>query len=131
MINHSHCVLQGIIDEETRDSFNIPFYTHSLNEVREALDSTNAFIIKRTEVREHRIMSEPEEKALRANPEAYALFLKNWTKSVMWSAMVAHIGDENAIEFFKRFEQKTIIAAKENHFPKFTLSALLVVLKRK
>ena len=64
--------MQGIIEEERRDSLNVPLYFYSEDNVKVVVESTNAFYIKQCEMKQqsHFPPNENSEQIL-ANPDAY------------------------------------------------------------
>jgi hypothetical protein len=122
---------QGIIEEERRDSFNVPVYYHSVGDVRAAAESTNAFHIKQVKI-QHQSYFEPSEvERILANPEAYGRFARSSTQSVLNSFVVEHIGHDNSCLFFERLERNAAAAAREKRIPSLPLDCLSAVLIRK
>jgi len=94
-------MLQGVIEEERRDTFNVPIYSLSVEDVKVVAESTNAFHVKRCEIKRQSYFGPKEVEKLLADPEAYGRFTKRFTRSILNSIMVEHIGEEKCHKFFE------------------------------
>jgi len=122
---------EGIIEEERRDTFNVPIYHHTVEDVKLVAESTNAFHIKRCEISSQSSLPPNQAEQILADPEAYGRFMKNFTKSAMNSIMVEHIGEEKGHEFFERLEKIAARNAREKRVSNVPLDCILAVLIRK
>nr|QRX38987.1 gibberellic acid methyltransferase [Ginkgo biloba] len=99
-------VTEGLIDEETRDAFNIPAYMRSKDEIRVAFNQCKAFEIKSIEflkVMEH--TREKQEEYLR-DPISYGKTKANLVRATLRPLIEAHLGSSQlSEEMFKRFER--------------------------
>nr|QRX38988.1 gibberellic acid methyltransferase [Ginkgo biloba] len=109
-------VTEGLIDEETRDSFNIPAYMRSIEEVRRAFNQCNAFDIGRIEfqrVPEH--SKEKQEEWIR-DPLSYGRTKANLVRATLKPMIEAHLGSSKlSEEMFKRFETRAAADTKMLH----------------
>ena len=128
---HEGICAQGIIDEERRDSFNVPVYCHSVGEVRAVAESTNAFEIKQLQIQRLSFGTPDEAEQLLAAPEQYGQFMRNFTRALLNSYMVEHIGEQSTAEFFNRFERNVAAAVREGRIPGVFMDCLLAILVRK
>jgi len=67
--------MQGIIEEERRDTFNIPVYCHSIDNVKEVAKSTNAFHIKQCEIKQQSYFPPNEVEQILVDPKEYGQFI--------------------------------------------------------
>ncbi|XP_072997635.1 gibberellic acid methyltransferase 2 [Typha latifolia] len=97
---------EGLIDEETRDSFNIPAYMRSKEEVKEAFDHCQGFEIKQLEF--HRLIEHSKEKQdeWMRDPVSYGRAKANLVRATLRPILVAHVGELLPDELFKRFEKR-------------------------
>lgn len=97
---------EGLIDETTRDKFNIPAYMRSTEEVRRAFCRCRGFEIQRLEFR--RIAEHPKEKQEEwiRDPVLYARTKANLVRATLKPIIEAHIGPGLSEELFKRFERR-------------------------
>jgi len=123
--------MQGIIEEERRDTFNVPIYCHSVDDVKVVVESTNAFYIKQCEIKQQSYFLPNEVEEILADPEAYGQFTKNFTRSLVNSIMVEHIGEEKCHMFFERLEKNAAMAVREKKVSSLFIDCILVVLIRK
>lgn len=123
---------QGLIDEETRDSLNLPVYIPSVKEVTEAAESTDAFHIKRVELRgDVPYFPEGEIKRLLSDPEAFAKYYRTFNHSLMGSLVQGHVGKELAHKYFDRLEQNAATAARNNMVQELSFDNMLGIFTRK
>jgi len=123
--------MQGIIEEERRDTFNVPAYCHSVDDIKVVAESTNAFHIKRCEIKQQSYFVQDEEEQILADPDAYGLFTKKFTRSLLNSIMVEHIGEAKCHKFFERLERNAATAAREKKVSGLSTDCILAVLIRK
>ena len=106
-------------------------YMHSVMEARAAAEATNAFDIKRLEIRRLSYLPPEEVKRILAAPEEYGKFACNFVRALVLSCMVEHIGEQLTTEFFHRFERNEAAAAREKRISHLPLDVLLAVLVRR
>ncbi|ONK78088.1 uncharacterized protein A4U43_C02F14190 [Asparagus officinalis] len=97
---------EGLIDEEMRDTFNIPAYMRSTEEVRRAFDHCGAFEIKRLEFL--RIVEHSKEKQAEwiKDPVSYGRAKANLVRATLKPIVKAHLGSLLSEVLFKRFEKR-------------------------
>lgn len=99
-------MLQGLIDEETRDGFNIPAYMRSMEEVERAIERCGGFEIQRMEYQ--RIVEHSKEKQDEwiRDPVSYGRAKANLVRATLRPIVEAHVGSYLSEELFKRFENR-------------------------
>ena len=123
--------MQGTISEEKWNSCNVPIYAASMSEVREAVNSTGAFHIKKMQVEDLHYLDEADEKQLQTDPEAYGRFYTKFIEAIMRPYIENHIGKESGEKFFQRSTQLAANAVRDKETPRLSLACMLVVLIRK
>ncbi|XP_077234492.1 gibberellic acid methyltransferase 2-like [Tasmannia lanceolata] len=116
---------EGLIDEEKRDTFNIPAYMRSIDEVKAAFDQCNGFkiqILEHHKIAEH--SKEKQEEWIR-DPVSYGQFKANLVRATMKSIFEAHLGPDLSEELFKRFERRA--AGDINMLDKTSFYGVIVV----
>lgn len=95
-----------MIDEETRDMFNIPAYMRSKEEVESAINKCGGFKIKRMEYK--RIIEHSEEKQQEwiMDPVSYGRAKANLVHATLRPIVEAHIGPYLCDKFFDRFQTR-------------------------
>eukprot|EP00253_Pinus_taeda_P028023 PITA_28023 len=100
-------VKENLIDEETRDAFNIPAYMRSKEEIERAFNQCEAFDIKSlkfSRVMEH--SKEKQEKWMR-DPVSYGKTKANLVRATLRPIIDAHLRSSHlSQEIFKRFEKR-------------------------
>lgn len=114
---------QGIIEESDVDSFNLPFYAASLEEMEEIVEKNGCFRIERMEL---------------TNPAAYLkggpVDIPVWVTNVRAATegmFAKHFGSEVMEEMFGRLTNKLVDIAELINSRCEVKSQLLTVLKRK
>ncbi|XP_055959633.1 salicylate carboxymethyltransferase-like isoform X2 [Mercurialis annua] len=119
-------VLEGMIDEEKFNSFNIPFYAPSPLEVKCQVDKQGSFCTDKLEIYEHdwnecRNEFDPSE----ATKDVGIIFA-NFIKSGMEPLIINHFGFQEAVidEVFNRYSSivNDCMAKEKNEFVYFILS---------
>lgn len=97
---------EGLIDEETRDTFNIPTYMRSTDEVYTAFHRCGGFEIQRLEYQ--RIVEHSKEKQEEwiKDPKSYGKAKANLVRATLKPIVESHIGPKLSEELFKRFEKR-------------------------
>lgn len=97
---------EGLIDEETRDGFNIPAYMRSMEEVERAIERCGGFEIQRMEYQ--RIVEHSKEKQDEwiRDPVSYGRAKANLVRATLRPIVEAHVGSYLSEELFKRFENR-------------------------
>lgn len=102
---------QGIVTEQTRDAFNLPFYCLAVEEIQESIAKTGGFEVIRLEVLEDLALCPDEMRMnLLQNPKKCAKYYSSWVRSLIEPLMTAHMGSECTDAWFVRHEQR--IAAR-------------------
>ena len=116
IVNDWWCIYsQDLITEETRDSFNTPFYCPSYAEIKEAVDATSAFHIKALDIwQDIDFLPKSEVKNLIAKPDVYGTMAMNMAKSLLHSLVEAHIGADMASTLWDRVETHAIADCQRN-----------------
>ncbi|KAH7654188.1 gibberellin A4 carboxyl methyltransferase protein [Dioscorea alata] len=98
-------LIEGLIDEDTRDTFNIPAYMRSMEEVREAFEKCEGFEIMKLEFQ--RIVEHSKEKQEEwiKDPVSYGKCKANLVRATLKPIVEAHLGQVLCEELFKRFEK--------------------------
>lgn len=102
-----------------------------MNDIKIVVESTNAFHIKRCEIKQQSYYPPNQVEQILANPQVYGQLAKNFTRSLVNSIMVEHIGEEKCHKFFERLERNAIMAAQEKEVSYLPMDCILVVLIRK
>lgn len=125
---------QGLISAEKRDSFNIPIFLPSIEEIQEAAARTSAFDIKEIKIwKDYQPAPEIQEQKYLADPEAYGQLGKGFAKGMFNSSVEAHIGPELACRLFDRLAFNLTAQFKETKklFIHESITIAVVVLVRK
>lgn len=95
-----------MIDEETRDGFNIPAYMRSTEEVEVAIKRCGGFEIQKMEF--HKIMEHSEEKHREwiRDPVSYGRAKTNMVRAALRPIAEAHLGPNISEELFKCYEKQ-------------------------
>ncbi|XP_048140609.1 gibberellic acid methyltransferase 2-like isoform X2 [Rhodamnia argentea] len=97
---------EGLIDEETRDGFNIPAYMRSMEEVERAMAKCGGFEIQRMEYRRIREHSEEKQEEWARDPASYGLSKANLVRATLGPIVEAHLGRSLSHELFDRFRRR-------------------------
>lgn len=124
-----------MINAELRDSFNIPIYHASMEDVRMAIDKTNVFVIQKLELLKQAIsteMSKEVQNSLFENPDLYGDLMSNAMRATFGELVEGHIGLELANIFFQRLKENFVIRVpKTNDTFNEVSGEFLIVLVRK
>lgn len=99
-------MLQGLIDEDTRDAFNIPAYMRSTDEVKRGIERCGGFEIQRMEylrIVEH--SKEKQDEWIR-DPVSYCRAKANLARATLNPIVQAHLGPYLSHQLFNRFENR-------------------------
>ncbi|KAF8660343.1 hypothetical protein HU200_057923 [Digitaria exilis] len=107
-------LLQGVMEQKKMDSFNVPLYAPTLEEVREAVDDAGgAFRINRLEM----VMGSPpvvvDAGADDDDPAAVGRTVANNVRSFVGALVDAHVGKAMADELFDRLRRRAEGQARE------------------
>ncbi|GLT39390.1 hypothetical protein SLA2020_135830 [Shorea laevis] len=97
---------EGLIDEETRDWFNIPAYMRSVEEVEAAVKKCGGFEIKRIEYKRIAEHSEEKQEEWIKDPGSYARAKANLVRATLRPIVDAHIGPDLSEQLFQRFQNR-------------------------
>ncbi|KAF5725541.1 gibberellic acid methyltransferase 2 [Tripterygium wilfordii] len=99
-------VNEGLIDEETRDGFNIPAYMRSMEEVENAIRKCGGFEIQRMEYKTLVEHSEDKQQEWIKDPVSYGRAKANLVRATLRPIVEAHLGPYLSDQLFKRFEER-------------------------
>ena len=99
------CIEQGLIDEDTRDMFNIPAYMRSVEEVKTAFDRCSGFKIQQLEFQKIIEHSKEKQQEWIRDPDSYGRAKTNLVRATLKPIVEAHVGDI-AEELFERFQTR-------------------------
>ncbi|CAN8252988.1 unnamed protein product [Cochlearia groenlandica] len=97
---------EGLIDEETRDGFNIPAYMRSPEEVAAGINRVGGFKLEKLEymtIIEHSYEKKEEWKK---DPVSYGRARTNLVQAAIRSMVEAYLGPDLCDELFKRYENR-------------------------
>ncbi len=137
----SYCLqAQGVITPETRDTYNLPNYLRSKEEVEAAIVKCGAFDIQYLQSPvDYNLCPEDELMHMLQFPKSFATFLSAWLRAMTGPSIEAHMGRHNTDELFIRYQRRITARATsllsdpkaQQEYNIFTLTLLHVVLKRK
>ncbi len=137
----SHCLqAQGVITTETRDTFNLPGYARSKEEVEAAIIKCGAFDIQYLQSPvDDNMCPEDELMHMLQFPKSFATFVSAWVRAMAGPSIEAHMGRHNTDELFIRYQRRITSRATsllsdpkaQQEYKIFTMTLLHVVLKRK
>lgn len=117
---------EGLIDEETRDSFNIPAYMRSREEIRQGFDECKAFDIKCIEFRRLMEHSKIKQEQCLRDPFSYAKTKANLVRATMRPIILAHLRSSSLTDaLFNRFEKR--VAQDETLLNKICYYGIIIV----
>uniref|UniRef100_A0A2C9UG20 Gibberellic acid methyltransferase 2 n=1 Tax=Manihot esculenta TaxID=3983 RepID=A0A2C9UG20_MANES len=99
-------VMQGLIDEETRDGFNIPAYMRSMAEVERAIKRCGGFEIERMEYSRIVEHSLEKQKQWMRDPISYGRAKANLVRATLGPIAEAHLGPYLSHQLFIRFQNR-------------------------
>lgn len=122
-------VKENLIDEETRDAFNIPAYMRSREEIRRAFNHSKAFEIKSLKFRKVMEHSKEKQKKWIKDPISYGKTKANLVRATLRPIIDAHLRSSHlSQEFFKRFEKRAAedinLLQKTCYYGIFVVSAI-------
>lgn len=103
-------MIQGLIGNEERDSFNIPVYAASLQDFKEVVEADGSFAINKLEVfrgGSPLVVNHPDD----ANEVGRAL--ANTCRSVCGVLVDAHIGESRSHDLFSRVQNRATASANQ------------------
>ncbi len=137
----SHCLqAQGVITTETRDTFNLPIYGRSKEEVEAAIIKCGAFDIQYMQSPvDVNLCPEDELMDMLQFPKSFATFVSAWVRALFGPTIEAYMGRHNTDELFIRHQRHITARATSllsdpkarQEYKIFTATVLHVVLKRK
>lgn len=131
--------MQGVITEETRDSFNLPCYVPHVEEVRDSINTVGSFEIIRLELLEElNLYPDDARMSMLQNPKKCAKFYSSWVRAIVEPLMAEHMGAECTDEWFIRHERRIYNRCRamlgnpqeQEQYKFLTADFLLVVLKK-
>jgi hypothetical protein len=137
-LDHGCLQAQGAITAETRDTFNLPIYCRSKEEVEASVIKCGAFDIQYLQSSDdENTCPEDELMHMLQFPQSFATFFSAWFKALFGPIMEAHMGQHNTDEFFIRHQRRiaaratSLLSDPKAQYKIFSMNLLLVVLKRK
>ncbi|CAK9275652.1 unnamed protein product [Sphagnum jensenii] len=130
----------GVITTETRDTFNLPTYARSKEEVEAAIIKCGAFDIQYLQSPvDDNLCPEDELMDMLQYPKSFATFVSAWARAMSGPSIEAHMGRHNTDELFIRYQRRITAHATsllsdpkaQQEYKFFRTTLLLVVLKRK
>ncbi|KAL5766989.1 hypothetical protein ACOSP7_017606 [Xanthoceras sorbifolium] len=97
---------EGLIEEETRDMFNIPAYMRSIEEVERGIKRCGGFEIERIEYKRIVEHSEEKQKEWMRDPVSYGRAKANLVRATLKPIVQAHLGPYLSDQLFNRFESR-------------------------
>ncbi|KAK9122517.1 hypothetical protein Sjap_012119 [Stephania japonica] len=97
---------EGLIEKETRDTFNIPAYMRSTEEVEEAFEECGGFEMRRLDYRRIVEYSKEKQQEWIVDPVSYGRAKANLVRATLRPIVEAHLGPTLSHELFKRFEKR-------------------------
>lgn len=114
--------MQGLVDEEKVDTFNVPLFFPHMKDLKKILESNNEdFSIEQMEI------VDANKTLFKANVKMYVSRLR----AVLEGLIGRHFGDEVVDELFDRFTKKVMEFPEIMDIQKLKLVLLFVILKRK
>ncbi|OVA08750.1 Cytochrome P450 [Macleaya cordata] len=100
-------VLQGLIDEEKFESFNLPHYKPSPKELKSVIESEGSFIVNRLETFEVNWDGEEDNAEDNTTIDKFRSSnnIANCVRAAMESFLVTHFGEEIIDELFRRYRE--------------------------
>ncbi|KAG2333211.1 hypothetical protein Bca52824_004391 [Brassica carinata] len=97
---------EGLIDEETRDGFNIPAYMRSPEEVAAGVDRIGGFKIEKMEYMKIVEYSDEKHEEWKKDPVSYGRARTNLVQAAIRPMVEAYLGPDLCDELFKRYENR-------------------------
>ncbi|KAG6543514.1 hypothetical protein Mapa_015008 [Marchantia paleacea] len=126
-------ISERLLDASVRDSFNIPMYYPTVDEMREAIDESGSFLVDRLELLNDVPANPFTKQELEANPTDCGRKLAKICRSLLGVLVDTHMGVNVADQFFQRLELRAITRSRaESVRPRAAYSNVnLAVLIRK
>ncbi|KAF8099862.1 hypothetical protein N665_0236s0023 [Sinapis alba] len=97
---------EGLIDEETRDGFNIPAYMRSPEEVAAGIDRNGGFKIEKMEYMKIVEYSDEKHEEWKKDPVSYGRARTNLVQAAIRPMVEVYLGVDLCDELFKRYEKR-------------------------
>jgi hypothetical protein len=129
-----------VITTESRDTFNLPIFARSKEEVEAAIIKCGAFDIQYLQSPvDDNVCPDDELMHMLQFPKSFATFLSAWVRAMTGPSIEAHMGRHNTDELFIRYQRRITARATsllsdpkaQQEYKVFRTTFLLVVLKRK
>jgi len=126
-----------VIQPQERDSFNIPIFHPSKDEIEEAINKTGAYNIKCLEVqRDHQWLLESSHQTqhFKKNPALLGVWAKNFVRAIYNPLVEAHLDSPRAQKLWERLEHNVTAYVKRTQNVCLSMPGAnyaLVVLSRK
>ncbi|BFI40684.1 protein MpIAMT1 [Marchantia polymorpha subsp. ruderalis] len=105
-------ISEGLLDASVRDSFNIPMYYPTVDEMREAIDESGSFLVDRLELLNDVPANPFTKQELEANPTDCGRKLAKICRSLLGVLVDTHMGVNVADQFFHRLELRAITRSR-------------------
>ncbi|XP_010536804.1 PREDICTED: gibberellic acid methyltransferase 2-like [Tarenaya hassleriana] len=116
---------EGLIDEETRDGFNIPAYMRNAEEVAAGIDRCGGFKIEKMEYMKIPEHSDEKQEASKKDPVSYGRARANLVRATLRPMVEAYIGPYLSDQFFQRYENR--VSSNTNLLHKTCFYGVIVV----
>ncbi|CAH2069766.1 unnamed protein product [Thlaspi arvense] len=110
---------EGLIEEDTRDGFNIPAYMRSPEEVAAGFDRIGGFKIETMEYQKIVEHSDEKKEEWKKDPVSYGRARTNMVQSAVRPMVDAYLGPDLCDELFKRYENRVATTQEFLHITCF------------
>jgi hypothetical protein len=100
--------VQKDLDEAVRDSFNLPIYYRTIDEIREVVEDVNQFDIVRLELLDDVPGNAVTPEELRASPDACGRRVAMMCRSLVGVLVESHMGEDVANKFFDGLKDRAV-----------------------
>ncbi|XP_077210770.1 putative jasmonic acid carboxyl methyltransferase 1 [Tasmannia lanceolata] len=103
-------VLQGVIEQEKVDSFNLPYYTPSIHELEAIIETEGSFSLDRLEIIDINWDGSEDayEETSAFNNLASAQNVSKCIRAVSESMLASHFGEATIDDLFQKYEQNVV-----------------------
>ncbi|XP_050365343.1 probable jasmonic acid carboxyl methyltransferase 2 [Argentina anserina] len=101
-------VLDGLIEEEKLDTFNLPYYAPTMDEVKEVIEAEGSFTLQNLEVFRNDWDSYIKQTNSSFDKKSRAAILSTDIRAVGEPILASHFGEETMDDLFRRFEEDVL-----------------------
>ncbi|KAM5548628.1 hypothetical protein ABKV19_000180 [Rosa sericea] len=101
-------VLDGLIEEEKLDTFNLPYYAPTTDEVKEVIEAEGSFTLQNLEVFRNDWDSYIKQANCGFDKNAWAAVLSTDIRAVGEPILASQFGEEAMDDLFRRFEEDVL-----------------------